>query len=117
MILAAVEDLLFSSKIRNVAKRLGIPIAFARTPEAILERARASTPKLIVLDLNSPTIDAVTAVAALKADPALARVETLGFVSHVDVATEQAALAAGVDTVLSRGAFVAHLPDLLERAR
>lgn len=117
MILAAVDDLLFSSKIRNVAKRLGIPIVFARTPAAILEQARTASPRLIVFDLNSSHIDGVTTLRSLKADASLAGIPTLGFVSHVDVATEQAATAAGMDTVISRGGFAAHLPDILERAR
>lgn len=117
MILAAVDDLLFSSKIRNVAKRLEIPIVFARTPAAILEQARVAAPRLILLDLNSAQIDGVNTLKSLKADESLAAIPTLGFVSHVDVVTEDAAKAAGIDTVLSRGGFAAHLPEILERAR
>ena len=39
-ILAAVDDLLFSSKIRATAKQVGADVQFARTPEDILEQAR-----------------------------------------------------------------------------
>jgi hypothetical protein len=40
-------------------------------------------------------------------------VPTLGFVSHVDTATIQAARLAGVGSVLARSAFVEQLPQLL----
>jgi hypothetical protein len=40
----------------------------------------------------------------------------VGFYSHVDTATRDAALAAGVETVLPRSAFVARLPELLRGA-
>jgi hypothetical protein len=50
---------------------------------------------------------------ALKTDPALAGIPTLGFVSHVDSPTIEAARRAGVDRVLARSAFVEQLPELL----
>jgi hypothetical protein len=40
-------------------------------------------------------------------------VPVTGFFSHVDHATRDAALAAGVDEVLPRSAFVSRLPALL----
>jgi CheY-like chemotaxis protein len=53
---------------------------------------------------------------ALKRDPALADVPTVGFVSHVDTATIEAARKAGVDRVLARSAFVEQLQGLLQVA-
>ena len=40
MVLVAVDDLLFSSKIRTVAKQAGVELSFARTPSDIIERAK-----------------------------------------------------------------------------
>ena len=83
MVLVAVDDLLFSSKIRTTAKQAGVEITFARTPQEILDQARALKPALAIFDLNSAKADPVTTIAALKRDPALASIRTLGFVSHV----------------------------------
>ena len=71
MVLAAVDDLLFSSKIRTTAKQAGVDLTFARSPQEILDQAKAQKPSLVVFDLNSGKTDPVATIAALKADPAL----------------------------------------------
>ena len=113
MILAAVDDLMFSSRISTAAKAVGATIRFARSLEAVLDAARETIPSLIILDLNSARLKPLEIVGAIRQDPALAGVSTLGFVSHVDAATIEAAREAGVDRVLARSAFVQQLPALL----
>lgn len=114
MVVVAVDDLLFASRISSAAKALGVEIAFARSPEAIVEAVRTRAPRLVILDLNSLKVRPLAAVAALKADPALAGVPTLGFVSHVQADLIAEARAAGVGQVLARSAFVNQLPQLLQ---
>ena len=116
MVLVAVDDLMFSSRISTAAKAVGATIAFTRSPEAVLAASREMAPALVILDLNSARVKPLEIVAALKADPALAGVPTIGFVSHVDTAAIEAARQAGVGRVLARSAFVEQLPDLLARA-
>ena len=113
MILAAVDDLLFSSKIRATAKLAGVSVMFARTPSEVLEQARALQPALIVFDLNSAKTEPIATLAALKADPALASLKTLGFVSHVQTALIGAAREAGADEIMARSAFAGQLADIL----
>jgi PleD family two-component response regulator len=117
MIIAAVDDLLFSSRIRSVAKAHGVEAVFARTPEAILSETRARKPALVVLDLDAGRIRPLEALAALKRDSETALVRTVGFVSHVHADLVAAARAAGADEVLARSAFVNALPSLVEGAR
>jgi len=114
VVVVAVDDLLFASRISSAAKALGVEIAFARSPEAIVEAVRTRAPRLVILDLNSLKVRPLEAVAALRADPALAGVPTLGFVSHVQADLITAARAAGVGQVLARSAFVNQLPQLLQ---
>jgi CheY-like chemotaxis protein len=113
MVLVAVDDLLFSSKIRATAKQAGVELTFARSPQEILERARAMMPPLVIFDLNSARTDPIATITALKSDPALAAIRTLGYVSHVDSDTINAARAAGTDQVMARSAFAAQLADIL----
>lgn len=113
MILAAVDDLLFSSKIRATAKQAGVELAFARTPDEILEQARALRPSLVIFDLNSAKADPLATIATLKRDPELSSIRTLGFVSHVHTELIAAARAAGTDDVMARSAFAAQLGDIL----
>ena len=113
MILVAVDDLLFSSKIRATARQLAVELTFARTPGDILEQARALKPSLIIFDIDSGKADPIGTVAALKADPDLRDIPTTGFVSHVNTALIVAARGAGMDEVMARSAFVANLAQIL----
>jgi PleD family two-component response regulator len=113
MVLVAVDDLMFSSRISTAAKAVGAAIRFTRSPDAVVAAARETIPALVLLDLNSARTRPLEIIAALKSDAALAAVPTVGFVSHVDTGTIAAARRAGVDRVLARSAFVEQLPALL----
>jgi DNA-binding NarL/FixJ family response regulator len=113
MILVAVDDFLFRSKIRTTAKQAGVEVAFPKSANELLEQARTLNPSMAIFDLNSATLAPIETIAALKQDPALSSVRTLGFVSHVDTARIQAARAAGADEVMARSAFAGQLADIL----
>jgi PleD family two-component response regulator len=113
MILCAIDDLLFSVKIKTAAKALGTDVHFERAAEGVVPAVRERRPDLVIFDLNSRTLRPMEALAALKADDALRRVRTLGYVAHVDGATVAAAREAGIDEVLARSAFVDRLGEIL----
>jgi DNA-binding NarL/FixJ family response regulator len=112
MVLAAVDDLLFSSKIRATAKQVGVDVTFARTPDDILARVRELKPSLAIFDLNSGKMDPIRLIELLKAEEGSVR--TIAFASHVHVDLIQAAKRAGADEVLPRSAFAARLADILQ---
>jgi CheY-like chemotaxis protein len=113
MIVAVLDDLMFTSKIRTTATQLGVSVTFARSVPAALEAMHASSPSLVILDLNSQRTDPLGTIAAMKADPALAAIPTIGFVSHVHADLIDTARKAGVGEVMARSAFSAHLADIL----
>jgi len=113
MILVAVDDFLFRSKIRTTGKNAGVELTFPRTPDEVLEQARALKPSLAIFDLNSAKMEPIDTIARMKQDPELGSIRTLGFVSHVDGARIQAARAVGTDEVLARSAFAAELANIL----
>jgi CheY-like chemotaxis protein len=113
MIICAVDDLLFSVKISTVAKSLNADVYFERNADRLIATVREKEPSLVIFDLNSVRMKPLEAIAALKGDPQLAGVRTLGYVSHVDTATIEAARAAGIDEVMARSGFTAQLPDIL----
>lgn len=112
-VLAAVDDFLFRSKIRAVAKHVEVEITFAQTPDQILAQAREIKPSLVIIDLNSPKADPIATITALKADADTSGVRTIGFASHVHTDLINAARRAGADQVLPRSAFAANLADIL----
>ena len=115
VILAILDDLMFTSKIKLAASQIGVPVGFARSADSALAEMRKNPPALVILDLNNPRTDPLGTVAAMKADAKLAGIPTLGFVSHVDTVTIDAARQAGVGDVLARSAFVQRLPEILTR--
>jgi CheY-like chemotaxis protein len=82
----------------------------------VIERIREKRPTLVIFDLNSARMDPLKALGAMKQDPSLSGIRTLGFVSHVDSETIAAARAAGIDQVLARSAFSAQLREILTGA-
>ena len=117
MILAVLDDLMFSSKIRTAAAHLNQPLVFARSEASALAELKKGGTTLVVLDLNNPRTNPMGIVTAMKADPALADVRTVAYASHVEADLMATARAAGVDAVLPRSAFSAGLADILAGAR
>ena len=113
MIVCAVDDLMFSVKISTAAKALGVPIYFERAPERVVDTVREKQPSLVIFDLNSARLRPMEVLAALSADPDLRAVRTLGYVSHVDTPTIDAARQAGIGQVMARSAFTSRLGEIL----
>lgn len=104
---------MFRSKIKSTATLLGVDVTFAGSRDSALGSMTTGAPSLVILDLNNPRTDPLGVVAAMKQNESLAAIRIVGFVSHVDAATIDAARAAGVDEILARSAFATRLPDLL----
>jgi CheY-like chemotaxis protein len=113
VVLCVIDDLFFSIKIKTAAQLVNADVYFERTGENTLETIREKRPHLVVFDLDSVKLRPIETVAAMKADPELRWLQTLGFVSHVHADTIAAARAAGIDQVLARSAFVDRLAAIL----
>jgi CheY-like chemotaxis protein len=112
-VLAAVEDLLFRSKISETAEQLGIEAGFPRSKGKLLETLRESPPDLLVLDLNSARFEPLELLRTVKSVETTQRVPTVGFLSHVQGDLAVAARNAGCDHVMARSAFTKDLPRIL----
>ena len=112
-VVAAVEDLLFRSKISETATQLGVTALFPRSPKKLLDAVQAAPPDLLVLDLNSARFEPLTLLEQLKSDEALKDVPVVGFLSHVQKDLAVAARDSGCDRVMARSAFTRDLPEIL----
>jgi PleD family two-component response regulator len=117
MILAVLDDLMFSSKIKTAANQLGVDLRFSRSLDGALDTMRKNQTTLVIFDLNNARIDPLAIVAAMKEDLALAAIPTVGYASHVQTDVINAARQAGVGEVLARSAFSAQIGDILTRQR
>ena len=101
-----INDMLFSSKLREVAKQVGVTFQATRDPAAFAAAAREA--KLAIVDLRLPI--AIEALAAARG--AVAR--TVGFVEHERTDVMDAARAQGCTDVMAKGQFANALPKLLQ---
>ncbi len=100
-----VQDLLFSSKIREVCQRLGARAVAARPPDLIDKAKQAA---LVVLDLRLPS--AIALLDELRTNGVTASV--VGFVDHE---REEIFAAAGAlrCRALPKGKFSSELPKII----
>lgn len=113
-ILAVLEDLMFTVKINEAAKRCGVDVEFLKSAADVLDRARAN-PSLIILDLNFGAVDPLSLIGKLKSDDATRSIDVVGYLSHIQGELKQQAQEAGSDMVLARSAFSQNLPQILKR--
>lgn len=111
--LAAIPDLFFRSKVFAVAKELGTPLAMVSRGQAILDRARAERPDVLLVDLAAADLRPMESIAALKADPELRAARVVGYYHHTSPTLAEEAARAGCDQVMTRGEFTRRLPQLL----
>jgi CheY-like chemotaxis protein len=113
-IVAVLNDLFFTVKINESAKRAGLPITFVKSRADVLAQA-AEKPVLIIFDLNFSEIEPLEVVRELKADPEMSKISVIGYLSHVQGELKQDAQSAGCDMVMARSAFSQNLPQILKR--
>ncbi len=113
-IVVAVEDLFFSVKITDAARRAGVSVEFVKDDQALMVSA-AQKPTLIIMDLNCTGVKPLQTIAKLKADPVLKSISVVGYLSHVQGELKQKAHQIGCDLVLARSAFSQNLAMLLKR--
>ena len=100
-----------SSRVAGAGARSGVPVATVSTASALLQRAAAEQPRLVVLDLSLPGLNPSELVPQLKSLSPAPWVVAFG--PHVQEARLEAAAQAGCDAVLARGQFHAQIDELL----
>jgi DNA-binding NarL/FixJ family response regulator len=111
VVIVAVTDLMFESKIIGVAAQVRGDIVLAKTQNAALEQAEVLNPTRVLIDLNEKAYDALDTIKKLKEKNK--ELEIIGFVSHVQRDLIAKAKVIGCDRVLARSAFFAKLPEFL----
>ena len=114
MIAFLASDLLWSSRIRATAEALGLPSRRIDAPEDLAPLLAAGPVRLVLIDLEAR--DAWTLISTLRGPDASERARqtpTLAWAPHVCVEDLEQARSAGVERVLTRGAFAASLETIV----
>ncbi len=113
-ILALVDDLFFSEKIRATSKSCGIPVHILDSSAELLRETEANPTGLVIIDLNGHNTQPFESIKAIRSKPQLKGVSLLGFFSHVQMELKEKALEAGCDRILPRSAFSQDLAKILK---
>ena len=114
-ILAVVDDLLFTVKISDAAKRVGLDVEFLKSEHDVMAKATHDKPLLIIIDLNNNSVHPLDLIGKLKSDGELKRISLIGYLSHVQGELKQQAQEAGANIVMARSAFSQNLQQILKR--
>ena len=109
-ILGCIRDLMFSTRLRDTAARLGHDCVLVGRAADVADRLDGTD--LVVIDLMVPGGGALEAVEAARA----AGVTVVAYGEHVRADVLQAARDAGADDVWTRSEFTRRLPALLGTA-
>lgn len=112
--IAAVRDIFFGAKITAAAKRVGVAVEFIPEEEKLFGKA-ASSPTVVIVDLNDSTLKPIELIRNLKAASPERDVRIIGYVSHVQSELIREAQKAGCDLVLPRSVFSQQLDELLRQ--
>jgi hypothetical protein len=101
-VIAIAPDLMFGSRIEETLRASGHDVQIA---PALAEARDLESADLLVADLDEENGEALVGFG----------MPVLGYYRHTEVATREAAEAAGVDLVVPRSRMAREMPELVER--
>ncbi|MGH7468386.1 MAG: hypothetical protein ACRENP_10425 [Longimicrobiales bacterium] len=107
-------DLMFGARVKGTAEAVGASVRVARSGPELLRLAQTLSARLVIVDLDTRSLDPVALIRELKSSPELTAMPVLAYVSHVRADLIADARNAGADQVMARSAFVRLLPDILK---
>ena len=114
IILVAVSDVFFYTKLRDALKPQGYLLEKARTQDEVSEKAGALRPAAVILNINVETLDAFKALEALKGDDRSKTIPVLAFANHEEVDNWNRAQQLGVTKIVSRNEFSSRTLQLVQ---
>ena len=113
-ILGFIPDLFFSTKVRDTAKHMGHTAEMSRTTDDLIQKARALSPNLLIVDLTAEDVDLADRLTQLRGETQTAVIPLLGFTTHA--AWKQTdPLHPLCNQVVTKEVFSRDLPALLQK--
>ena len=110
-VLAFIPDLFFSTKVEAICAAIGRPFVVARTEAALMAKAAAARPAILLVDLTAPAVEAL--LARLREGPT-AGLPLLGYTTHADWKRTKP-LHDRCDRVITKDEIATDLPGELDR--
>lgn len=109
------EKLLPGSQVGNRLRDLGYRVETLLEAKRLVAHAETLLPFVVVLDLESSTVDTCALIRDLRRSPVIGHVPVLAFAGNDTEPLKQSAGTAGATLVTSEDALLSQLPVLLEQ--
>jgi CheY-like chemotaxis protein len=101
--------------VRALLQKLGYVVLDSGTAEEGIERAKAEQPHLILMDVNLPGMDGLTATTMLKAEPATRHIPVVALTAHAMKGDDQRVQTAGCDGYMTKPIDTRSFPAVVAR--
>lgn len=115
-VILVVEDNERNRKlVRTILEFRGYEVVECEDGEPSLELARKHRPALVLMDIQLPTVDGITALGRLRADPDTAAIPVIAVTASVTPGERDRVVAAGFNGYVSKPIDVGTFGDLVDR--
>ena len=114
VVLVAVSDVFFYTKIRDALLSKHYALERARAQSEILDKTIRLLPGAMILNMNDEKLDAFQALEQLRKDSRTAGLPVLAFANHEETDTWMRARELGVTKIVSRNEFSSRTLALVE---
>ncbi|MGH7232719.1 MAG: response regulator [Nitrospiraceae bacterium] len=114
MVLVAVSDIFFYTKIRDALRSTDYALERARVQDEVPGKAKTHHPSALILNMNDEKLDAFKALEEINGNDGARRVPVLAFANHEEVDTWRRAKELGVTKIVSRNEFSSRTKDLID---
>jgi len=114
-ILVIEDNPLNMELVRALLEKLGYVVIDSGTAEEGIERAKVEQPQLILMDINLPGIDGLTATTMLKAEPTTRHIPVVALTAHAMKGDDERVQTAGCDGYMTKPIDTRSFPALVAR--
>jgi CheY-like chemotaxis protein len=115
-VILVVEDNERNRKlVRTILEFRGYEVVECDDGEPSLALAKERRPVLVLMDIELPKVDGITALGRLRADPETAAIPVIAVTASVTASQKERVMAAGFNGYISKPIDVATFPDAIDR--
>lgn len=113
-IMAFVEDIFLTAKIREVAREQGCDIRFVRDLSGLDKRLAGPSPGAVLIDLAAESLKPLELIRRIKETTDWGAARVVAYTSHAQAELLEEASRLGADLVLPKSGFTQKLPEILQ---
>jgi DNA-binding NarL/FixJ family response regulator len=115
-VIAFVEDIFYTAKIRETARNVARDVRFVRDPAGLERRLAGPAPAMVIIDLTAEALRPLEMLRRIKENPEWRQARIVAYSSHARAELMEEANQLGAEMVLPKQGFAHKLPEILQSA-